>query len=131
MGHFSKSSRWDSGHIIQTLHGARPYRNFYPSLSFHFQRDFQNIGLSQIRNFCTDTFFAVHSREKPFSKIKRKLVFDNRRCESHCVRSVFADIKKGDGKKEGRKEGKEEGRKEGKEEGSQTYDTSHVGRIKN
>ena len=45
MCHFSKSPRWDSGHIIQSLQGALLYRNFYPRLKFLFQRDFQNIGL--------------------------------------------------------------------------------------
>jgi len=61
-------------------------------------------------------FLVVRSREKAIFKIKRKLVFDNRRCESHCVRSVFVDKRK-------------EGRKEGKKE-VKIYDTSHVGRIK-
>ena len=49
----------------------------------------------KVRNICTDTcFFAVRSREKAIFKIKRKLAFDNRRCESHCVRSVFVDKRK-------------------------------------
>jgi hypothetical protein len=46
MGHFSKSPRWDSGHIIQSLHGARQY-NFYPRSLFRFRRKFQNNSLGQ------------------------------------------------------------------------------------
>ena len=98
MCHFSKSPRWDSGHIIKSLQGARLYRNFIP-VSYSFSKETSKIlvywSVSKSVTFVlTLFFFAVRSREKAIFKIKRKLAFDNRRCESHCVRSVFVDKRK-------------------------------------